>query len=129
MSGNFIKSYVGKFGKQMPYSEFVYGNNFIASYDLPGGYYNKFKCIFNPNTHIDIIEQLKNIETQLLIKSEIRNKIPQYKINEQLKNGIIKIFYELENKPNTSFILKISGIWETQYNYGLTYKFIAVQNP
>lgn len=92
-------------------------------------YYNKFKCIFNPNTHIDIIEQLKNIETQLLIKSEIRNKIPQYKINEQLKNGIIKIFYELENKPNTSFILKISGIWETQYNYGLTYKFIAVQNP
>ena len=91
-------------------------------------YYNKFKCIFNPNTHVEIIEKLKNIEYKILCKSEIRNKIPQYKINDQLKNGIIKIFYELETKTTTTFLLKISGIWETQYNYGLTYKFIAVQN-
>jgi hypothetical protein len=47
MDGNFIKSYVGKFGKQTPYSEFVYGNNFIAAYDLVG-YYNKFKYQYAP---------------------------------------------------------------------------------
>jgi hypothetical protein len=46
------------------------------------------------------------------------------KINEQLKNGNLKIFTDIGNKSLCSFILKISGIWETQYNYGLTYKFI-----
>ena len=55
---------------------------------------------------------------------EINNKIPQYKIHEQLQNGNIKIFTDIGNKQTSSFILKISGIWETQYNYGLTYKFI-----
>ena len=29
---------------------------------------------------------------------------------------------------NNLFILKISGIWETNTNYGLTYKFIKINN-
>jgi hypothetical protein len=47
------------------------------------------------------------------------------KIYEQLRNGNIKLFNEV-NKSFCSFILKISGIWETQFNYGLTYKFIKI---
>ena len=57
---------------------------------------------------------------------EIKNKISQLKIHEQLKNGNIKLFNEVTNKNNCSFILKISGIWETHSNYGLTYKFIKI---
>jgi Zn-dependent M16 (insulinase) family peptidase len=87
-------------------------------------YYSKYKCSFNINTHKDIINNIKNIEEELLKKYGFSNKTPQYKIFEQLKNGNFKIFTDIENKSTCSFILKISGIWETQTNYGLTYKFI-----
>jgi Zn-dependent M16 (insulinase) family peptidase len=87
-------------------------------------YFNKFKCTFNISTDKDIIDNIKNIEEQILKKYNISNKIPQYKIYEQLKNGNIKLFNDIGNKTNGTFILKIAGIWETLNNYGLTYKFI-----
>ena len=89
-------------------------------------YYNKYKCAFDVYNHIDIINNLKNIEENILKKVDIKNKLPQYKIYEQLKNGNIKIFNDIGIKSSCSFILKISGIWETFSNYGLTYKFVKV---
>lgn len=89
-------------------------------------YYNKYKCCFNPLNHKDIIENIKIIEENILKKIDIK-KIPQFKIIEQLKNGNIKLFNTIDEN-NSSFIVKISGIWETACNYGLTYKFIKVNN-
>jgi hypothetical protein len=89
-------------------------------------YYTQYRCSFNVINHKDIIDNLKIIEEGLLKKCEIKDKIPQFKINDQLKNGCFKVFTDICNKVICSFILKISGIWETQYNYGLTYKFIKV---
>ena len=89
-------------------------------------YYTKYKCIFNAVTHHETIERLRIIEDELLKKINIAHKTPQNKIHEQLKNGHLKVFSELENNTTTSFIVKISGIWETQFNYGLTYKFIKI---
>jgi hypothetical protein len=130
-------------------------------------YYNKLKCNFNTITHIDIIEKFKFIENNILKKINL-NKIPQYKLAEQLKNGNVKIFDDLnlctfktttshavitdkgdadcaletrnglkDTNTNTNintnttecfgkndFILKISGIWENELYYGLTFKFI-----
>jgi hypothetical protein len=91
-------------------------------------YYNKYKCSFNVNHHKDIIEKIRIIEENILIKINIINKIPQNKICDQLKCGNIKIFGDSIHKSNNSFILKISGIWETQLNYGLTYKFIKINH-
>ena len=54
-------------------------------------------------------------------------KTPQLKISEQLKNGNIKLFNTID-QSDSSFIVKISGVWETQYHFGLTYKFIKVNN-
>jgi hypothetical protein len=88
-------------------------------------YYSKYRCCFNVNTHFDIINNIKIIEEELLKKYE-NNKTPQYKINEQLRNGNLKIFNDIGNKNICSFILKISGIWETEDKYGLTYKFIKI---
>jgi len=88
-------------------------------------YYNKYKCIFNIINHKEIIDSLKLIEEEILKKYET-NKMPSYKIYEQIKTGYIKIFSDITNNKNYSFILKISGIWETQNNYGLTYKFIKI---
>ena len=89
-------------------------------------YYTKYRCNFSVAHHRDIIDNLKIIEEDLLKKCELVDKIPQFKIYEQLKNGNLKIFTDVGNRNMSSFILKISGIWETQYNYGLTYKFIKV---
>ena len=87
-------------------------------------YYNKYKCNFNTLHNKDIIDNIKTIEENILRKIEIK-KIPQLKIYELLRNGNIKLFNEV-NKSFCSFILKISGIWEKQFNYGLTYKFIKI---
>ncbi len=89
-------------------------------------YYNKFKCSFNVSNNKEIIDKLKVIEEDLLKKINIKNKEPQYKIYEQLKNGVLKLFNDIGNKNICSFILKISGVWETSENYGLTYKFIKI---
>ena len=87
-------------------------------------YYNKYRCIFNVNTHKDQVLKLKEIEENILQKINIQTKLPQMKIYEQLKNGNVKVFNDVTNKSSSSFILKISGVWETQFNYGLTYKFM-----
>jgi hypothetical protein len=89
-------------------------------------YYTKYRCNFSVATHKEIIDNLKIIEEDLLKKIEFSDKTPQFKIHEQLKNGNLKIFSDVGNKSMCSFILKISGIWETQNNYGLTYKFIKI---
>ena len=88
-------------------------------------FYNKYKCNFNILNHKDIIDNLKVIEEDLLKKYKT-NKIASYKIYEQMKTGYIKLFTDVGNRSQCSFILKISGIWETQYNYGLTYKFLKI---
>jgi len=88
-------------------------------------YYNKYKCSFNPLYHKDIIDKVKNIEESLLNQVNITNKIPQFKIYEQLKNGNIKLFFENNGKTKL-YMLKISGIWETDKNYGATYKFAKI---
>ena len=93
---------------------------------LLNGIYNKYRCNFNPSNHKDIIDNIKIIEENILKKIEIK-KTPQLKISEQLRNGNIKLFNMIEQQ-DSSFIVKISGVWETQYNYGLTYKFIKVSN-
>jgi hypothetical protein len=90
-------------------------------------YYNKYKCCFSIINHKDIIDKLKIIEEEILKKYKT-NKTPSYKIYELINSGYIKILSDLGNKQCCSFILKISGIWETQQNYGLTYKFIITNH-
>ena len=89
-------------------------------------YYNKFKCTFDVYQYMDIIDKLRAIEQGILKKVNIYGKVPQYKIYEQIKNGNIKIFSDNIEKINNSFLLKIAGIWETEHEYGLTYKYINI---
>jgi hypothetical protein len=73
-----------------------------------------------------MIDNIQLIEEGLLRKICIQGKIPQYKIYEQLKNGNIKVFSDTSDKIGNTFLLKIAGIWETETEYGLTYKFIII---
>jgi len=89
-------------------------------------YYNKFKCTFDINTYQDLIDKIREIEFGILNKINLKDKIPQPKIYDQFKNGNIKIFSDNIEKINNKFLLKIAGIWETEKDYGLTYKFIKL---
>lgn len=91
--------------------------------------YNKYKYMFNVNAHKEMIERVRVIEENLLQKINIRNKVPQFKIYEQLQNGNIKIFSDkAQNNVSNTFLLKISGIWETETQYGVTYKFSKISH-
>lgn len=98
-------------------------------------YYNKIKCSFNINDYSTLIYKIKIIEESILNKINIPNKSKKYKIYEQLITGTIRIFSDDENNKNPNspiklnnnkFILKISGIWETDYELGLTFKFVKI---
>ena len=67
-----------------------------------------------------------DMEENIIKKINIKGKIPQHKIHDQLKNGNIKIFSDNIDKINNIFLLKIAGIWETDMYYGLTYKFVKL---
>lgn len=88
-------------------------------------YYNKYRCNFDINSHKELIDKIQSIEEHILKKVKI-NKTPVYKIYEQIRNGNIKVFSDLQDNIRNNFILKISGIWETDVNYGVTYKFLTV---
>jgi len=90
--------------------------------------FNKFKCVFDKQRNTNEIVAISTIEKDLLSKINIANKKPIYRISEQLTNGFIKIFIDnnklFNNNNQHEFILKISGIWENESDYGITYKFI-----
>ena len=81
--------------------------------------------IFNPYSYIDLIEKIKNIEIEILSRSGIINKIPEYDLYKKLMSGNIKIMTDVIEEKFENFIIKISGIWENENNYGLNYKFIC----
>ena len=53
-------------------------------------------------------------------------------LQEQLQNGFIKLYgddnIKYGHQKKINFLLKISGIWENEKEYGITYKFIPIEN-
>ena len=94
-------------------------------------YYQKHKFIFDKDEHSDIVKKIIDIEKNILnrIQGNMDNKSPQFKVKEQVTNGCIKLHLPdlMFDTKNVSLVLKISGIWETEFNYGLTYKFSRVE--
>jgi hypothetical protein len=88
--------------------------------------FNKYKCLFDLKAHSDLVLKTSNCEQEILKRYVFENKTPVYRISEQLNNGFLKIFNEATCKTTNEFILKIYGVWETELEYGLTYKFIDV---
>jgi hypothetical protein len=81
--------------------------------------------IFDTCSNIELIEQIKHIEIDILYMSQILNKIPEYDLYKKLISGNIKIITDKIEEKYDNFIIKISGIWENDFTYGLNYKFIC----
>ena len=88
--------------------------------------FNKYKCIFDRQRNNNEIIAISTIEKEVLSKLNINTKKPIYRISEQLAHGYIKIFIDSNKIVNNQheFVLKISGVWENENEYGITYKFI-----
>jgi hypothetical protein len=84
-------------------------------------YYNKYKLWFSIEKNIEIIEKLQILEKKILSKINIVNKTPIYSLDEHLRLGNIKINNYI--KQVDGLCLKISGIWQTSTNYGITFRF------
>jgi hypothetical protein len=99
-------------------------------------YLNKKTVCFNTYINNNIISEIIRIEAELLTKVNIINKIPIYKLKEHLVSGLIKFYNEHNNDRDNNnnrdnnkdrdnnIIIKISGIWVNNTEYGLKYKFI-----
>jgi hypothetical protein len=108
--------------------------SFHLDYTSIEKYYNKLKIYFDWYKYEELINKLTNIEESLLKKYVIKGKTPQYKMSYQINQGYIKVFSDEKNNmheknnvnENNTFLLKICGIWESNYEYGITYKFLHV---
>jgi len=110
-------------------------NGICVEFTLPIIYvdksFNKLKCIFDKQLNHTLILSVCKMEYDILTKCSAlnTNKIPIYRISDQLRNGLIKVIHlSASNTSNSAnkhkiFIIKISGIWSNEYEYGLTYKF------
>lgn len=68
----------------------------------------------------EMIDLLIELEKIILFKIDISNKTGQYKIKDYLKWMNSKNYEDYKK-----CILKISGIWETNEDYGITFKFLS----
>ena len=75
-------------------------------------------------SHKVLIETLIELEQTILSKIEI-NKKTQYKIKDYLKHLNLSSMFEDKLKK---CILKISGIWQTDIEYGITFKFLELDS-
>ena len=73
--------------------------------------------------HLYNSDKIKNIEYFILNNINIDKK-PVYKLTSILDNKNLKYSNEIKNY----YILKISGIWETQDSYGITFKILEYNN-
>jgi len=94
-------------------------------------YFNKNKLIFNDKKNIFNIQKLNLLENELLSALKLENKEKKYLIKEQLDNHFLKIINDrnntLKNIDNCNIIIKISGIWESKTEYGLTFRCIKTE--
>ena len=106
--------------------------HFNILFSFTDKYFNKYKYVFdiNSNKNKEYIKQIIKIEVDILTKINILNKRPKYKLKEHIQSGIVKLYNENNNNnnnninENTKLLIKISGIWENDVNYGIIYKFI-----
>jgi hypothetical protein len=90
-------------------------------------YFNKVKFIFDIQQNEKEIKIFEKIENDLLKKMNIPKKKPVFKIKELFRNNFFKLFHNSsESIYSNRLLLKVSGIWETSSEYGITYKIIIV---
>lgn len=94
--------------------------------------YNSSFIEFDVSSNKDMMKRISEIEKQILQNYadyfQITNKTPVYDLSYKLHSGSLKYYSSsIQNKypiVKPEYFVKISGIWETIHQYGITYKII-----
>ena len=87
---------------------------------------NKYKLLDN-SYNIKTIQFVEEIEKYIL-NSYTKKKNHIYKIKDQLLYIINKSIISNSTRDSFDYILKISGIWETNLQIGITYKLNSINH-
>lgn len=101
-------------------------------------YFNKYKCIFNTHTNKEAVECITNIErhimglfsneTSITLKLKEQMQMGEIKLNSLplTTNGFKRQTLSTSIKNTTiTVMLKISGVWESETEKGIIFKFLA----
>ena len=98
-------------------------------------YFIKIKYIYYYHNNRTLIETLITLEKNILDNINIPGIVKTYRLKEQLQTGTISVF-DLDDEWDIfhanglhRLTLKLSGVWITQNNLGLTYKFLKSIYP
>jgi hypothetical protein len=82
----------------------------------------KYKYVIHKEKSKTTMEQIQCAEESILklYNKNTHNKIPNYKLTNQLLRGVIKL--NTDSSTSNHFVIKIIGIWESNKEYGLTYR-------
>lgn len=113
------------------FTKIIYSNNDIIMNGLC--FYIKFPThhIYKDKNKIkikkedDLLNFMFYIENSILQKISL-NKTKNYKLKEHLKNGFTIYNFENNSDSDIECIIKISGVWETNNEYGITFKITFV---
>lgn len=111
-NNNFIKIFYS--------NKYFFLNSIYVKLNLTNLKINNNKIYFD---NLQNLQKIKNLEEFILNNINIRKK-PIYKLSNLLDNNFLKYGENINNHN----ILKISGIWETNDNYGITFKIIDFNN-
>lgn len=98
--------------------------------------YAQNKHVIYFNSHLQknllLITKFSEIENNIINyykKTNGLKKTSNLVLTNQLYNGYFKLYKERENQsPIKKYILKISGIWETRSEVGITFKFMEIHD-
>lgn len=88
-------------------------------------HYNRSRFFFCPDQNARVIQDVRAVEERLLEGVGTGRQRAQYRVSDQLRTGSLRVFANVDFKRQHGCIvlLKISGIWLTDTEKGLTYKF------
>ena len=87
-------------------------------------YYNKFKLTYDlKHSNSDMFKKIYNLENDILNKY-ISKKNKKKVLYDFINTNKIILFSNTELYDKNNLIIKISGIWENETEYGITYKLL-----
>ena len=85
-------------------------------------HYQKVRTVFDVAQNASLVKAIQSIETNILDMVDI-GKRRVTKLSDQLRHGILRsAAHACWTSHGPDFVLKITGIWETDTEYGVTYK-------
>jgi len=116
------------------FTKFVFSNECMIMnglfFKLPQVLNSTYVLTIDTSQHKEWINRIHVIERQILQYYQMYYNIQKnsvYILRNQLQKGIIKYYRDNEKnylQASTGYYLKISGIWETQTDIGITFKVI-----